>query len=117
MSKLFIVSGCFSAAISVILGAFGAHGLRKVLNVESLTVFETGVRYQFYHSFALIIFGLFLSKFNQSNISPWPGFLFVFGIFLFSGSFYLLSCKSLLGIETWKWLGPITPLGGLCFII
>lgn len=103
-------------AIAVILGAFGAHGLKNLLSESQLATFETGVRYQYYHTFA--IFGVYLlhqklptKRLNLINT------LFLIGIILFSGSIYLLACKDILGIENWKFLGPITPIGGIFFIL
>lgn len=97
------------------LGAFGAHALKAKMSSDQLQVFDTGVRYQLYHAFALIVVALVADKFN-SSLLPWSGYLFVTGIIFFSGSLYLLSSKNLLGIENWNFLGPVTPLGGLCFI-
>ena len=102
-------------AFAVALGAFGAHGLKPLLSEDAMDVYHTGVQYHFYHVFAL----LFLStsgRFKNSLIAA-SYYLFTFGILLFSGSLYLLSCRDLLG---WGWLsimGPITPIGGLLFII
>jgi uncharacterized membrane protein YgdD (TMEM256/DUF423 family) len=102
-------------AIAVILGAFGAHSLKNLLSESQLATFETGVRYHYYHTFA--IFGVFLLQQNR----PIKRFklittLFLIGIILFSGSIYLLACKDILGIENLKFLGPITPIGGTFFI-
>jgi len=80
-----------------------------------LQVFETGVRYQFYHSLALILLGIIAEKINAQS-AIYAGYGFIAGIVLFSGSLYLLSLRSILGIESWKFLGPVTPFGGLCFI-
>ncbi len=106
----------FLAMLAVIIGAFGAHGLEGKLNSDQLRTFETAVKYHFYHTFAVFI-AAFLC---QSYPSKWlfrAGIGFVLGIVLFSGSLYLMACKNLLGIESWSWLGPITPLGGLFFIV
>jgi len=102
-----------SGAVSVILGAFGAHTLREQLSAEALQVFETGVRYQFFHTIALFICGILADRFLTYRAAKF----FVAGIILFSGSLYLLSARSLLGIEGWTWLGPITPIGGLMLIL
>jgi len=115
MQKTFLITGSLLAGFAVLLGAFGAHALKSKLAVEQLQVFETGVRYQFYHALALLAVGLLADKFNSTSLN-YSGYLFIFGIILFSGSLYLLSLKNLLGIESLKFLGPITPLGGLCFI-
>ncbi len=100
---------------AVILGAFGAHGLKPKLTPEALATFETGVRYQFLHALALFA-AVWLSKLTNSKLPIIAGNFWCAGTLLFSGSLYLLSCRALLGIETWRWLGPLTPLGGLCFI-
>ncbi|MBL0341768.1 MAG: DUF423 domain-containing protein [Bacteroidetes bacterium] len=103
-------------ATAVILGAFGAHTLKQYLTPEQLQTFETGVRYQFYHTFAILFCGLLfnhnpLKKYNMAAGS------FLAGIVCFSGSLYLLSTRTLLGFDSWSWLGPITPIGGLMFIV
>ena len=116
MQKFFLVSGSFLAALAVILGAFGAHALKAKIEPDQLQVFETGVRYQIYHAIALILAGILFERFSNSYTS-YAGYLFIAGTVFFSGSLYLLSCRSILGIEGWKFLGPITPLGGLCFIL
>jgi uncharacterized membrane protein YgdD (TMEM256/DUF423 family) len=115
MQKVFLTVGASLACIAVILGAFGAHALKAKLEPEQLQVFETGVRYQMYHAIAVIIAGLLFDKVNTSMLN-YSSLFFIAGIILFSGSLYLLASKNLLGIESWKFLGPITPLGGLCFI-
>src|SRR5438128_281234 len=115
MQKFFLATGSFLAALGVILGAFGAHALKAKIEPDQLQVFETGVRYQMYHAFALILAGILFEKFNNSLVT-YAGYLFIAGIIFFSGSLYLLSCRSIFGIEGWKILGPVTPLGGLCFI-
>ena len=115
MQKTFLILGSAMAAIAVMLGAFGAHALKEKLPPDQLQIFETGVRYQFYHAFGLIVVALLAEKFNSSYL-VYSGYLFVAGIIFFSGSLYLLSVRSLLGIN-WKFLGPMTPFGGLCFII
>jgi len=112
MNTDYIKTGAIFAGISVILGAFGAHTLKEQLAPEQLQVFETGVRYQFYHALAIILCGILAEKFK---LRP-SVLLFSSGIVLFSFSLYLLSCRQLLGIESWTWLGPVTPLGGLLFI-
>jgi uncharacterized membrane protein YgdD (TMEM256/DUF423 family) len=115
MQKIFLFTGSCLAGIAVILGAFGAHALKAKLEPEQLQVFETGVRYQVYHAFALIVVALLYDKLNQGLLN-YSGYLFITGIIFFSGSLYLLASKNLLGIESWRFLGPVTPLGGLCFI-
>jgi len=109
--KLFMLLGSVGAGLAVLLGAFGAHGLKGRLDAHALEVFQTGVQYQFYHSLGLILVGLTLAQFLESSLLLWSGRLFTVGIVLFSGSLYLVS---LLGI---RWLGIITPFGVLAFIV
>ena len=108
--RIAAIAGC----LAVILGAFGAHLLREQLAADSLASYETGVRYQFYHTFALLLCGL-LQLTNNSKMLVRAGWLFLAGIVCFSGSIYLLSTRSITGIEA-GFLGPITPLGGLFFV-
>ena len=115
-SRTVFMAGGILSALSVGLGAFGAHGLKDKIATEQLQVFETGVRYQFFHALALIVLGIFMDRFPSSPMRLTIQLL-IAGIILFSGSLYLLSTRELLGIESWKkFLGPITPIGGLCFI-
>lgn len=117
MQKLALSAGTFFGGLAVILGAFGAHALKEKLSPDQLQIFETGVRYQFYHAFALIAVSLLANKLSPSHLN-YAGILFIMGIFFFSGSIYLLATRELLGIDSWKLvLGPITPLGGLCFVL
>lgn len=92
-------------------GAFGAHSLKAVLSPESLAVFETAVRYQMYHALVLLVVAESLRRSSSQRALVWAGWFFVAGIVLFSGSLY--------GISLWqvRWLGPITPIGGLAFLI
>lgn len=109
MQRTFLIIAAVSGLIAVVLGAFGAHGLKGRLEPKLLDAFETGVRYQFFHTFALIAVALLIEKLGAAQLVP-AGWLFAIGIVLFSGSLYLLA------VTSWKWLGPITPLGGLLFI-
>lgn len=101
--------------LAVVIGAFGAHGLKPKLTPDQLITYQTGVSYHFYHlmamSFAYVLSMLHPSKWN--HIAFWS---FAIGILMFSGSLYLLSTRALIGLTTYKWLGPITPIGGLSFI-
>ncbi len=114
MKTITLVFGAVYGMLSVILGAFGAHALKKILSVERLESFETGVRYQMYAAFFLLIVGYIL-KFETSS-EKWVSILMIAGTMLFSFSIYFLSLQDYLGANL-KFLGPITPLGGLLMII
>ena len=114
MKKTFLRIGALVAMFAVIIGAFGAHGLRETLSSENLATFEIGVRYQFYHAFAILIVGLLM--YNRKNkLLIAAGWLFLGGVVLFSGSLYLLAVRETMNLAL-HWLGPITPIGGLLFI-
>ena len=115
MNKSFLRSGALLGALSVMLGAFGAHALKQVLDEKKMLIFETAVRYQFYHAIALMITGILYKEF-AGNLLLWAGRLFVFGILLFSGSLYGLTLLEATGNHDFKWLGAITPIGGVCFM-
>lgn len=114
MKTITLVFGAVYGMLSVILGAFGAHALKKILSVERLESFETGVRYQMYAAFFLLIVGYIL-KFETSS-EKWTSILMIIGTFMFSVSIYFLSLQDYLGANL-KFLGPITPLGGLLMIL
>ncbi|MBW7675915.1 DUF423 domain-containing protein [Chryseobacterium chendengshani] len=114
MKAITLVFGAAFGMLSVILGAFGAHALKKILSVERLESFETGVRYQMYAAFFLLIVGYIL-KFDTSS-QKWISILMIVGTMLFSFSIYGLSLQDYLGANL-KFLGPITPLGGLFMIL
>jgi uncharacterized membrane protein YgdD (TMEM256/DUF423 family) len=114
MKTITLVFGAVYGMLSVILGAFGAHALKKILSVERLESFETGVRYQMYAAFFLLIIGYIL-KFETPS-EKWTSILMIAGTFLFSVSIYFLSLQDYLGANL-KFLGPITPLGGLLMIL
>lgn len=114
MKTITLVFGAVYGMLSVILGAFGAHALKKILSVERLESFETGVRYQMYAAFFLLIAGYIL-KFDTSS-QKWISILMIAGTILFSFSIYMLSMQDYLGMNL-KFLGPITPLGGLFMIL
>nr|WP_315026529.1 DUF423 domain-containing protein [uncultured Chryseobacterium sp.] len=114
MKTITLVFGAVYGMVSVILGAFGAHALKKILSVERLESFETGVRYQMYAAFFLLIIGYIL-KFETST-EKWTSILMIAGTLLFSVSIYFLSMQDYLGVNL-KFLGPITPLGGLFMIL
>lgn len=108
--RLFFILGCAFSFLAVALGAFAAHGLKTKLSVEMFNIFEVGVRYHFYHAFALFVVSAAAAYWEQTHFSL-AGWAFVFGIVLFSGSLYLLS---LTGI---RWLGAVTPIGGISFLL
>jgi len=111
-----MTSGALLAAIAVVLGAFGAHALKAVLQPEQLQVFETGVRYQFYHSFALMITGIVYGSMPRKQIKL-AGTFFLIGIILFSGSLYVLTFLKMYGDVGLRGLGILTPIGGVFFIL
>ncbi|MEP7169796.1 MAG: DUF423 domain-containing protein [Bacteroidota bacterium] len=115
MQKKILIVSSLSGFLCVMLGAFGAHQLKALLPADQLSVFETAVRYQFYHTFALLAVAILISN-GQNILLKRAAYSFIIGIILFSGSLYLLSIRSLLGAEM-KWLGPVTPIGGLFFMI
>ena len=109
MDRLFFALGSLSALIGVALGAFAAHGLKARLAPELLVTFEVGVRYQMYHAFALIAVAWACTRWPGTLVTA-SGWLFVAGTLLFSGSLYAL------GLSGMRWLGMVTPLGGLAFL-
>ncbi|MGD8426869.1 MAG: DUF423 domain-containing protein [Balneolaceae bacterium] len=110
MQKLFLTVGSIAMALAVSLGAFGAHGLKNRLSAEMLDIFQTGVTYNFYHAIGLLIIGIIAYQMPESGFLKWSGWLMTGGILVFSGSLYLLAISGV------RWLGAITPIGGLCFI-
>lgn len=116
MHKRFLITAAILGAITVAMGAFGAHALKAIVPAESLSIYETAVKYQFYHVFALAITAILYEKYpNQSLINACVSF--IVGMFLFCGSLYLLTIRAATGIEWLKYAGPITPVGGLGFIV
>ncbi len=109
MDRTFVLIGAGLGFLGVALGAFGAHALKGRLGPDMLAVFETGVRYQFYHALALLVVGWACAHWTSSAMGA-AGWLFVAGTALFSGSLYALA---LTGIKV---LGAITPVGGVCFL-
>ena len=110
MIKIVLSCAAFSAMLSVMLGAFAAHGLKNRLSEPLLNTFQTGVQYQMYHSLALILLVILYRQMPQSLLLYSAGFMFA-GIILFSGSLYMLALTQI------KWFGPVTPIGGVCFIV
>lgn len=111
MQKIFLISASFLGALSVMIGAFGAHALKQTLETLGRTeTFETAVKYQFYHTLALLLLGIIMYKVD-SRLLNYAGLSFLIGILIFSGSLYILS---LTGVTKW---GAVTPIGGLFLII
>ncbi len=109
MARLFWVLGCIFAMLAVAAGAFGAHALRARLAPDLLAIFETGVRYQMYHALGLLA-AAWVATHSPGTAVTVAGWLFVAGIAIFSGSLYVLSLSGI------RWLGAITPLGGVAFL-
>ena len=110
MARLFGVLGCVFGFLGVALGAFGAHGLKGRLSPADMAIFETGVRYQMYHSLALLLVVVLLLR-GGAGASPMAGWAFSVGILLFSGSLYVMVFSGA------RWLGAVTPLGGVAFLV
>lgn len=115
MKQKLITLAAVSGAISVILGALGAHQLKNMLNASSLDAFDKGVRYQMYHSLLLLFLALSVNNQNLKIVKRISVFI-ITGISLFSFSIYLLSTQSISHLNV-TFLGPVTPIGGLCMII
>ena len=109
--RYFLVLGALGCGVAVMLGAFAAHGLKGQLPPASIATFNTGVTYQFYHSLGLLALGLSGLHYGEQRVLKIAGYSFAAGIVLFSGSLYGLS------LFKWTFLGPVTPLGGLSFIL
>ncbi|HVG13120.1 MAG TPA: DUF423 domain-containing protein [Flavisolibacter sp.] len=115
MHKNFLIIGTVFSGFGVVLGAFGAHGLKKLVGPETVGTFQTGVQYQMYHAFALLILAVVYQQFSN-NLLQYAGYFFISGIILFSGSLYALAflkAKEIVGLSG---IGIITPIGGLLFI-
>lgn len=116
MHKGFIKTAAILGVLAVALGAFAAHALKERISDYAVNIFETGVRYQFYHVFALLVAGILYKEFPNRFIK-WAGILFITGIILFSGSLYCLMYIKGAVMPGYKWIGAITPIGGLAFIL
>ncbi len=114
MDKKIISTGAILGMIAIILGAFGAHALKKALSIEQLSTFETGVRYQMYHALFLLFIGIINDLSQKAKKIIYN--LVVFGVLLFSGSIYLLATNSLTSFD-FKVIGFVTPVGGLLLIL
>lgn len=115
MHKLFLSIGALLGGVAVALGAFGAHGLKKIVAPETVNTFQTGVQYQMYHALALVAVALVFEKY-PGKLLEWSGISFSIGILLFSGSLYLLTLLKATGKVGLEGIGIITPFGGLFFI-
>jgi uncharacterized membrane protein YgdD (TMEM256/DUF423 family) len=111
MAQLFWAIAAIMAGTSVTAGAFASHALKPKLSERAIEIFETGARYQMYHALALLLVALLLSRVESSSALTAAGIAFITGILLFSGSLYGLSLSGT------KWLGAITPIGGVAFLI
>jgi len=114
IDKNIVVIASSLGALTIAIGAFGAHGLKELIDTKAIATFETGVRYQMYHVFAIFILGI--ATMIPSNTRKWVFRFFILGIIFFSGSIYLLSLNTLLPFNA-KTIGFITPIGGLFFIL
>lgn len=110
MHKRFLLASAIAAFLAVALGAFAAHGLKARLDEHMMEVFQTGARYHFFHALGLALIAILAKQYPDSAKLGWAGWLMVAGMFIFSGSLYLLSLSGL------TWLGMITPFGGLAFM-
>ena len=115
MNRNFLAIASLLGALSVALGAFAAHKLREIFPADAVSIFETGVRYQFYHVFALFIVAMMCERFKNRSII-WSGYCFIFGILLFSGSLYALAVLKAKDLSVSAVVGILTPIGGLFFI-
>ncbi|HBN13570.1 MAG: hypothetical protein CMQ46_10305 [Gammaproteobacteria bacterium] len=110
MPAVFVAIAAINGFLAVALGAFAAHGLRARLPEDLLAVFQTGVQYHMYHALALFGVGLLCMQYGESTLLRASGWAFVIGIVIFSGSLYILSLSGI------RWLGAITPIGGVAFL-
>ena len=110
MAKTLLMVAAISGLLAVVIGAFGAHGLKGRITTDLMAIFQTGVQYHFYHTLALLLVGILMLQFPQISLLKWSGWLFIAGIVIFSGSLYALAISDI------KWLGAITPIGGVAFI-
>jgi uncharacterized membrane protein YgdD (TMEM256/DUF423 family) len=121
MHRKILMGGLFFSFLSIVFGAFGAHALKSFIQPDRLVIFETGVRYQFMHGAGLIMLALYASQHNNTVVMQkaiaWASIFFIVGIFCFCGSLYLLALQSILQLECISIVGPITPIGGLFFIL
>jgi len=112
---MFLIIGTVLAGLAVALGAFGAHGLKKIVDADTVAIYQTGVQYQMYHALALLAVGILAERF-QNGIINYAGFLFIAGIVFFSGSLYLIASLKAMNKEISTGVGIMTPIGGMLFI-
>lgn len=111
IARILLVTGAIAAAVAVVLGAFGAHALKARLDAGMLSIWQTGVQYHFWHALGILLVGTLAVHQPQNGWLPWSGALLAIGIVVFSGTLYLLA----LGAP--RWLGAVTPVGGVAFIL
>ncbi len=111
MPQLVLIASAIFGLLGVALGAFGAHGLKKILSSDMLTIWHTAVEYQFYHTFAIALTGVLMLLLPQATLLRFSALAFIIGIVIFSGSLYTLALTNI------RWLGAITPIGGVALII
>lgn len=111
MPQFILIASAVFGLLGVVLGAFGAHGLKKVLSTDMLAIWQTAVEYQFYHTFAIALTGVLLLLLPQATLLRFSALAFIIGTVIFSGSLYTLALTNV------RWLGAITPIGGLTLII
>jgi len=116
MHKIFLIIGTILGGLAVALGAFGAHGLKKLVSPETVATYQTGVQYQMYHALALIVVGILTERASNSFLN-YSGLLFLAGVVFFSGSLYLIVSMQAMSKTIPTYIGIITPIGGLFFII
>ena len=115
MHKVYLKTAAFLGALSVMLGAFAAHGLKNIADEQTITIFNKGVQYQFYHVFALALAAILFKTYSNKLIRA-AGVLFILGIGLFSGSLYIYTFKTIYAVAGLNWVVFLTPIGGLFFI-
>ena len=115
MQKIYLVIGLILAGLAVGLGAFGAHGLKKVVSPEDVATYQTGVQYQMYHALALILVGILSDRIYNGYVT-YAGVLFTAGVVFFSGSLYLITSLHAMNKAIPKAIGILTPIGGLMFL-
>jgi uncharacterized membrane protein YgdD (TMEM256/DUF423 family) len=110
-AKVWLVLGSVGMLLAVVMGAFGAHALKKALAPDLMSIYETAVHYHVYHALGLLVVGLLALHLPATALLRWAGILMTAGLVLFSGSLYTLSLSGI------RWLGAITPIGGTAFLV